>query len=55
MTQEQIVSLAVADAGLVNNPNICIAKLGTTFACVCEKCMKESLELMDKIFSEYGN
>jgi len=32
------VSFTLLNAGMVNNPGICIKDMGSTFACVCEKC-----------------
>lgn len=31
-------SLVISNAGLVNNPNVCIKNFGSTFVCVCEDC-----------------
>lgn len=35
-----------------NNPKVCIKYAGSTFACVCLKCMEEGRKRMDEFFKE---
>ena len=35
-----------------NNPEVCIKSNGSTFACVCPKCIKEGFEKMDELLKE---
>jgi len=34
-----------------NNPEVCIKNNGSTFACICPKCITEGFERMDKFFN----
>lgn len=43
-------TMILADAGLINNPNICIKNYGSTVACVCEKCNEEFSKVIDEFF-----
>lgn len=34
------ISFSFLSSGMVNNPNICIKDMGSTFACLCNKCIE---------------
>lgn len=44
-------SMVLMEAGLVNNPRICIKNYGSTFACVCESCTHEFRDRLSSYFS----
>lgn len=46
-------TMIYAKLGLINRPDVCI-KGQTTCACVCNSCMKEQHENMDKLLKELG-
>lgn len=42
-----MTSLAIANSGLLNNENICIKDMNTSFMCVCKKCIEEQIEALE--------
>tara|TARA_R110000868_G_scaffold114344_3_gene306433 strand:- start:3327 stop:3494 length:168 start_codon:yes stop_codon:yes gene_type:complete len=50
LTQQQKTSLAMSKLGLVNKKDICIKDYGSTFACVCDKCLAKSMEAINKLW-----
>lgn len=56
LTSAQKASLAVMEAGMVNNPNVCIEGFGSTFVCICPTCTaersKKTEELLTRLESE---
>lgn len=45
-------TLIFAEAGLINNPNICIKGM-TTCVCVCKSCMEETDKAFDELLREW--
>jgi hypothetical protein len=37
-------TLVLSQAGLINDPTICIKNFGSTVACVCESCRNAALD-----------
>ena len=37
----------------INNPEVCIKEMGTTFACICPKCMDEARLRMDQFIKDH--
>jgi len=46
------MSLLILNSGMVNNPGICIKDMGSTFACVCEKCQNEFINIANKYLND---
>lgn len=41
MNKASQATMTLSQAGLINNPNICIKNYGATVVCVCKPCMEE--------------
>ena len=50
MNKASEMSMILSKSGLVNDKDFCIKNCGSTFACVCEHCMKEMHEKMDELW-----
>jgi len=46
------VSFTLLNAGMVNNHGICIKDMGSTFACVCDKCQNEFINITNKYLND---
>ena len=42
-------TIILANAGLINNPNICIKNFGATIVCVCKECSEEFLKEIESM------
>lgn len=46
-------TMILANAGLINNPNICIKNFGATIVCVCADCQTESIKKIEDLIEDY--
>lgn len=50
--QSNHMSMALIQAGLVNNPDICIANMSTSFMCVCNECKEKYKKQIDEVLKK---
>ena len=55
MKSSRKMTLALADRGMVNNPNVCIKDFGSTVACVCKECISKSMSILFETYDKLND